>query len=101
MLLALSQTAFGKGHVPDGKAQLCAGGDVATVSDKILGAFANGNNSGNVCILPVCDFANVFHTGEGNCAGITDTDGDGFCNLPNARIDAGDISPGCTPAGKF
>ena len=98
MLLALSQTAFGKGHVPGGKAQICAGGDVAQVSDKVLGAFANANNSSNVCILPVCDFNNVFQTGEGNCAGLSDGDGDGLCDLPNARDQAG--TPGC-PAGRF
>lgn len=83
-----------KGHVPLGKMQSCHKGNVITVSENALG----GHLTHGDCQLPVCDFNNIFHTGD-SCSAISDTDSDGRCDAGlNPR--AGATTPGC-PAGRF
>lgn len=89
-----SHLVFGKGHVPTNKIQVCHKGKVVTV-----GASALADHLGHGdCQLPACDFSNVFHTGD-PCDAI-DSSGDGKCDLPNLRDDAGGLTPGC-PAGTY
>ncbi len=87
-----SHYVWGKGHVPVHKVQVCHKGEVVTVSQNALDAHLDHGD----CQLPICDFANVFHTGEScdsNNAG-------GKCVLPNPRDSAEGITPGC-PVGTF
>lgn len=111
MLLALciSPLVFSKGHVPSGQTQLCVDGDVVNVPDALADAADSDSDSDDICILPACDFDNVFQVGAGNCtvasddsdsdSGLSDEDGDGLCDLPNPRNDATGVTPGCT--GQF
>lgn len=81
-----------KGHVPLHKAQVCHKGDqVITVSEKALDAHLNHGD----CQVPVCDFANIFHTGD-DCSGLSGAGS--HCGGLNPRDEAS--TPGC-PAGRF
>jgi len=107
--LCLSQIAFGKAHVPEAKGQICASGIVLTVSDSAVRGFqererARGNRRGGgmparACILPACDFANVFNS-AGGCEGLADADNDGLCDLEFERDSAEGITAGC-PVGTY
>lgn len=88
-----SNAVWGKGHVPIGKVQVCHNGSVNTVDDNALPAHLGHGD----CQLPVCDFNNVFHTGE--ACGFT-AGSDGKCAGLNPRDDAGGVTAGC-PAGTF
>lgn len=101
MLLSLlsANVAWSKAHVPSNRAQICAVGNVVIVSHKVLDAFLDRAGAARACILPACDFANVFTPASG-CANIADTDDDGFCELPNPRVDAGGATAAC-PDGTF
>ena len=97
--LCLSQIALGKAHVPEGKGQICAQGIVLTVSDSAVRGFREQGTSGLACILPACDFNNVFTPASG-CDGLVDEDNDGLCDLPNPRMSAEGITEAC-PVGTF
>ena len=97
--LFLSQIALGKAHVPEGKGQICAQGMVLTVSDGAVRGFRERGTSGRACILPACDFNNVFNSMTG-CDGLDDADDDGLCDLPNSRDSAEGITDAC-PVGTF
>jgi hypothetical protein len=94
-LLALpaAQLVSGKGHVPSDRVQVCHKGRTLTISP---GSLADHQSHGDGR-LPICDFNNVFHTGD---ACPADQNGDGFADLAKPRSDAGGKTPGC-PAGTF
>ena len=69
--LCLSQIAFSKAHVPARKGQICAQGNVLTVSEGAVRGFQQRGTSGSACVLPACDFANVFNSAKG-CDGLVD-----------------------------
>ncbi len=106
--LCLSQIALGKGHVPEGKGQICADGVVITVSDSAVRGFQErerrrggrrgGRSSSRACILPACDFNNIFNSASG-CDGVVDADNDGLCDVTD-RDSAEGYTPGC-PVGRF
>ena len=84
LAIPLSHVLLGKGHVPSNKDQVCHKGKVITVSQSALAAHqAHGD-----CLLPACDFANVFHTGD-PCD----------CNNLAPRDDAAGKTPGCPADG--
>ena len=88
-----SNALWGKGHVPLGKVQVCHKGQVNTVSQNALPAHVGHGD----CQLPVCDFNNVFFTGD---ACEVSVGSDGRCTGLNAREDAGGVTAAC-PAGTF
>ena len=92
LVLSLTQIALGKGHVPANKGQLCAQGLVLTVSEGAVRGFTQRGTHGTACILPACDFGNIFTPVKG-CDGLIDANDDGLCDLPNARIPAN--TPSC------
>ena len=97
--LSLSQIALGKAHVPEGKGQICAQGMVLTVSDGAVRGFRERGTSGRACILPACDFNNVFSSTTG-CDGLVDADHDGLCDLPSERNSAEGLTDAC-PEGTY
>ncbi len=99
LVLSLSQIALGKGHVPARKGQLCAQGIVLTVSSGAVRGFMQRGTHGSACVLPACDFANVFTPVDG-CDGMIDADNDGLCDLPNPRDSAEGITAAC-PVGTY
>ena len=82
-----------KGHVPAGKVQVCHKGiETITVDESALASHvAHGDGQ-----LPVCDFNNVFFTGDPCPA---DADGDGFADLENKRMKK--TSDACKASGAF
>ena len=97
VLLALSayQNVWSKAHVPVKKVQVCHAGtpvETITVSQNALQAHLNHGD----CQLPVCDFDNVFQTG--NSCNIIDAGGQ--CGGLVPRDDAGGSTPAC-PVGTF
>lgn len=101
VVLSLSQIALGKAHVPERKAQICAQGNVLTVGSGAVRAFRERANAPGTraCVLPACDFANVFKAADG-CDGFVDEDGDGLCELRNERDSAEGITEAC-PVGTY
>ena len=91
LALPLGQLAWSKAHVPLDRVQVCDAkkSKVKTVRQRGLSKrLAKGD-----CRLPACDFANVFQTRD--ACNPTDADGDGFCDLPNPRDSAVDVTPAC------
>ncbi len=91
LVLPATQLAWSKAHVPLNRVQVCDAkkSEVKTVKAGDLGKrLARGD-----CRLPACDFANVFQTRD--ACNPTDADGDGFCDLPNPRDSAVDVTPAC------
>ncbi len=97
--LCLSQIAFSKAHVPARKGQICAQGNVLAVSSGAVRGFMERGTLGSACVLPACDFANVFNSVKG-CDGLVDDDNDGLCDLPNERDSAEGITAAC-PVGTY
>ena len=97
--LSLSQIALGKAHVPAGKGQICAQGNVLSVSSGAVRGFMERGTHGSACVLPACDFNNVFNSVTG-CDGLVDADNDGLCDLPNVRDSAEGITDAC-PVGTY
>lgn len=94
LALPASHLVWGKGHVPTHKVQVCHEGETIAVGAKALRAHLGHGD----CQLPACDFNNVFQVGD-PCSS-SDSSGDGKCDLPNPRADAGGITPAC-PVGAF
>ena len=97
VLLALvaANVAWSKAHVPVGRGQLCVHGKVIVVSNRVADLFIDRGRD-TICALPACDFENVFTAASG-CANLMDTDGDGRCEVPMTRDDAGGDTPACPP----
>ncbi len=93
-LLALpgSDLVWAKGHVPLGGLQVCHNGEALNIAANVLENFL-GNGD---CRLPICDSANVFPPGSDCSAVATDADGNGFCDVLNAREDARGATARCT-----
>ena len=90
-----SQAVWSKGHVPLNKVQVCHKGKTRVIDQKKLDkALKKGD-----CLLPACDFNNVFFEGD---ACPMDATG-GFCDFPNAgagfplaRAEAHAMTTACT-----
>ena len=93
LALPLAQLAWSKAHVPLDRVQVCDANKstVKTVKERDLGKrIARGD-----CRLPACDFANMFQTGD-ECDPTDVNPADGFCDLPNMRDSAVDLTPVCS-----
>ncbi len=97
--IPVSNVLWGKAHVPVNKSQLCVNGTVRTVSASVAARMQRGASQSAVCVLPACDFNNVFTVATG-CAGLVDANRDGKCDLPFPRDDAGGVTLAC-PVGTF
>lgn len=99
LTVLVSAVAFGKGHVPAGKVQMCAKGKVVKeVGTKKASKVQRRLDRGDF-FLPACDFGNVFHKGD-DCSSVSAT-GDFADGGLNAVVSACGVSPACTAVGSF
>ena len=91
--IPVSNVLWGKGHVPNGKVQVCHDGVTRNVGK---GSLTNHLSHGD-CQLPACDFNNVFMTGEACPFKNTGKNTGRKCKFHN-RDEAS--TPAC-PAGTF
>lgn len=84
--------AWGKGHVPAHKVQVCHRGETNTVSANALQTHLNHGDGQ----LPACDFANIFHTGDPCNAAVVN----GKAVLNNTPNRADGLTPAC-PGGVY
>ena len=84
------QTVSSKAHVPINKVQVCHEGEANIISGSAMQSHLGHGD----CLLPSCDFANVF-LARGSCSN-SDNDLEGFCDLENPRDDARDDTPACS-----
>ncbi|MBY4675246.1 hypothetical protein [Marinobacterium arenosum] len=100
-LFAASPTmVFSKAHIPTHKVQVChlQKGESVPVTITVGAGALDGHLAHGDCQLPACDFNNIFRTGD-PCP-ITDTSGDGRCDLSFPRDSAEGVTEAC-PEGTY
>ena len=92
LTLSGSDLVWAEAHVRLGGMQLCHNGETLNIAVNVLENFLSNGD----CRLPVCDSANVFPPRSDCSAVAADADGNGFCDLLNAREHARGATARCT-----
>ncbi len=89
LAIPASQLMWGKGHVPLGMRQVCHEGVVTNIAHRAFGS----HRSHGDCLLPACDFNNIFIAGDA----CSTTSKAARCTLDNPREPANKLTAACPP----